>query len=406
MYKRRLKQKAALFVIMLAFLLVLVNKENHYQIAEKLELSESEESEEILPEVRVDDTWTLPCEDANIRVLLLSENGGIYHADRELDKIFAGELQFYEEEEGIVIVNELPLEEYLRWVVPSEMPSSYAQEALKAQAVCTRTYAVWQMKEYAYPQYEAHVDDSTSYQVYHNIEHQASTDQAVRDTAGEIMLYQDAPVKAYYFATSCGNTTNEMIWEKGDTDRTPYIEGKIIGTSDHDKDWTDEETFARFIKKKRAGDLEIAEPWYRWKTYVSLEQIRRNANIQEKLTGVKVMERNDGGTVQRLLLTGESEEMEISYEYDIRRILGNPGEKIYKNDGTVGEGSSLLPSGYFILDPVEKEGNLTGYQVVGGGLGHGAGMSQNGARILAEQGYDHEEILQYFYKDIRFARLE
>ena len=63
------------------------------------------------------------------------------------------------------------------------MPASYALEALKAQAVCARTYAVWQMQEYAYPEYEAHVDDSTSYQVYHKIDSQNSTDQAVEETA-------------------------------------------------------------------------------------------------------------------------------------------------------------------------------------------------------------------------------
>lgn len=94
------------------------------------------------------------------------------------------------------------------------------------------------------------------------------------------------------------------------------------------------------------------------------------------------------------------------YEYPIRQLLSIPGGAIHKNDGTEAEGSSLLPSGYFVLEPVQKDGKTVGYEVYGGGLGHGAGMSQNGARILAEQGETYEFILHYFYKDIELAILK
>ena len=192
--------------------------------------------------------------------------------------------------------------------------------------------------------------------------------------------------------------------------------------------------FAKFIQKKRSGDLEIAEPWYRWNTYLSLKQIGKNISTWMKaraertedgillqdgenyvwpdvddigaVQSAEIIERNTGGAVQQMLLVGEKGTLKIKYEYNIRLMLGNPGGQIHKNDGTIGEGSSLLPSGYFILEPVEQSGKLTGYQVIGGGLGHGAGMSQNGARILAEQGYDYEEILRYFYRDISLGRLE
>ena len=66
------------------------------------------------------------------------------------------------------MVNELPLENYLCKVVPSEMPASYQKEALKAQAICARSYAYRQIMDYAYPEYQAHVNDSTDYQVYNN----------------------------------------------------------------------------------------------------------------------------------------------------------------------------------------------------------------------------------------------
>lgn len=434
MYRQRLKQKVLLLFVMLAFLGILVmrnsDRESKEKGGEELEKLVIPKDEACIP----DEVWELPGADASIRVLLLGENGSIYHKDRNLNKEYPGELQYYEEDGGWVIVNEVSLEDYLCRVVPSEMPSGYEAEALKAQAVCARTYAVWQMQEYAYPEYEAHVDDSVSYQVYNNIESQESTDQAVEQTKGQIMLYEDGPVKAYYFATSCGSTTDENIWEKGDRNATPYIAGRRVGTSGSGKDLTDEEEFSKFIRKKHAGDLEISEPWYRWSCYVPLSQIQKNVEKWMKLRAghsedgillkdgehyvwpdvdtigeiqsADIMERNTGGAVQQMLLTGKEGTLKIKYEYNIRLMLGIPGGGILKNDGTEADGGNLLPSGYFVMEPVEKNGKLDGYQIYGGGLGHGAGMSQNGARILAEQGTGYDEILAYFYHGIRLARLE
>ncbi len=429
---KKIRQKVFLLLCMtmvLLFLLIRSRVEEPEKKGEQAEILEIPEEDVEEPE----EVWQLPGADAVIRVLLLAEDGGLFHEDQELDREYAGELEYYEEEDGWVIVNELPLEEYLRWVVPSEMPSYYSMEALKAQAVCARTYAVWHMQEYAYPEYKAHVDDSVSFQVYHNLENQETTDQAVKETEGQIMLYEDMPVKAYYFATSCGSTTDEMIWEKGDRNLTPYIAGRIIGDMETDKDLTNEEDFHDFITTKHAGDLEIAEPWYRWSCYVPLEQITKNVETwadaraarsadgillqkgeqyvlpgSEEIGAVEsaeIIERNTGGAAQQMLLGGQDGMLKIKYEYNIRLMLGIPGGEIHKNDGSIGEGGNLLPSGYFVLEPVETDGKLTGYQVYGGGLGHGAGMSQNGARIMAEQGSGYEEILQYFYDGIRLARL-
>ena len=430
---KKIRQKTFLLLCMtvvLFFLLIRAREGEPGKKGERAEILEIPEGEYV---EEPEEIWSLPGADATIRVLLLAEDGGLFHEKQELDKEYAGELEYYEEENGWVIVNELPLEEYLRWVVPSEMPSYYSMEALKAQAVCARTYAVWHMQEYAYPEYEAHVDDSVSFQVYHNLENQETTDQAVRETEGQIMLYEDTPVKAYYFATSCGSTTDEMIWEKGDRNLTPYITGHIIGDMGTDKDLTDEEDFYSFITTKHAGDLEIAEPWYRWNCYVPLEQITANvetwadARAARSADGIllqkgkqyvlpgneeigmvesaEITERSTGGVVQQMLLRGQNGTLKIQYEYNIRLLLGIPGGEIHKNDGSTGDGGNLLPSGYFVLEPAEADGELTGYRVYGGGLGHGAGMSQNGARIMAEQGSGYEEILQYFYNGIRLARL-
>ncbi len=435
MYKKRLKQKAMLLVVLLGFFILLImprsireSEEHRPEEAERLKIPKEEEHT-----FEPEEVWEMPGADAKIRVLILADDGGIYHREKELEREYPGALEYFEEEEGWVIVNEVPLEDYLCRVVPSEMPSTYAKEALKAQAVCARTYAVWQMREYAYPQYKAHVNDSVSYQVYNHIERQETTDEAVEATEGQIMLYGDGPVKAYYFSTSCGSSTDENIWEKGDRNQSPYIKGRRVGTSTTERDLTDEETFSEFIRKKHEGDFEITEPWYRWSLYVPLTQIEENvatwakARAQRSEDGIlledgteyvweevdtigsieeaKIIGRNTGGVVHEMLLKGSEGTLKVKYEYNIRLMLGIPGGEIQKNDGSIGEGGNLLPSGYFVMEPVFEDKSLTGYQVYGGGLGHGAGMSQNGARVLAEQGYGYEEILTFFYNEIRLAKL-
>lgn len=102
---------------------------------------------------------------------------------------YAGTLDLYATSEGVVMVNELPLENYLCKVVPSEMPASYQKEALKAQAICARSYAYRQIMDYAYPEYQAHVNDSTDYQVYNNSASQQAATEAVQETAGKVLKY-------------------------------------------------------------------------------------------------------------------------------------------------------------------------------------------------------------------------
>ena len=124
---------------------------------------------------------------------------------------YRGHIELLRTAEGIAVVNELPLEEYLYSVVPSEMPASYPLEALKAQAICARTYAYGHMLRAGYPRYGAHVDDSTSYQVYNNITEADSATTAVKETYGQMILTDEGTVaNTYYYSTSCGVGTTEI----------------------------------------------------------------------------------------------------------------------------------------------------------------------------------------------------
>ena len=129
---------------------------------------------------------------------------------------------------GIAVINELSMESYLCGVVPSEMPASYELEALKAQAVCARSYARRQMESYGYPEYEAHVNDSTDFQVYNNSQPQERSSQAVRETEGEVVKYKGTIATTYYYSTSSGQTTNMEAWGNAPGEGNGYLQSVSV----------------------------------------------------------------------------------------------------------------------------------------------------------------------------------
>ncbi len=291
---------------------------------------------------------------------------------------YRGIIELFSTPEGIVIVNELPVEEYLYAVVPSEMPASYEMEALKCQAVCARSYAYCQMLTYGYPEYYAHVDDSVSYQVYGNSKEQETTTRAVKETSGKKLWYQNQVVKTYYYSTSAGHSTSVEAWGTTLSDSNSYLKGVPI---------CDEQGIA----------YEEKLPWYRWEANVPQELL---GNLIELNTGkeignlvnIEVTKQGVGGIALELKITGSSKTITIATENKIRKALGGSGYEITKQDGTVIKSSNLLPSAFFTI---EKNGKS--YIIKGRGYGHGIGMSQNGANEIAKSGKTYEQILQFFY---------
>lgn len=313
---------------------------------------------------------------------------------------YAGTIEVAKDSGGLTVVNEVDLETYLYGVVPSEMPASYGLEALKAQAVCARSYAYRQILLNGYAAYGAHVDDSVSYQVYNNLPTDEKVIQAVNETAGKVLKFQDEVAVTYYFSTSCGYTTNETIWKNGLSENA-YISGKLLNDSMEKLDLTNEEAFRNFILNEDYETYDSGESWYRWDMTVPAEQITANIRAEKDIGNVKdiqVTERNEGGVVQKVLVTGEKGTLEIVYEHSIRVALNGKDQKITRAHGNETTGGNMLPSGFFVIDKVEEDGKVTGFRFRGGGFGHGAGMSQNGANHMAEAGKSCEEILNLFYE--------
>lgn len=293
---------------------------------------------------------------------------------------YAGVLELRTTAEGIVIINELPVEQYLCKVVPSEMPASYELEALKAQAVCARSYAWQQMEDYAYPEYEAHVNDSTDYQVYGNSLPQETTDRAVSETAGQVICYNGKVVTAYYFSTSCGTTTDVRAWGTTVSESNQYLTSVEV--------------------KDEEGDYEEDLPWYRWEAEIPSDVLSNLIGLNTgkdigKLQTLEITKKGAGGIVLQICVSGDKGSVTVDTENKIRRALGGSGYEITRQDGTKVSGQALLPSAFFTI-----EKNQDGYTLLGGGYGHGIGMSQNGANEMAKKGKDYQEILTLFFQGI------
>lgn len=291
---------------------------------------------------------------------------------------YQGMLELYTTAEGIAVVNELKVEQYLEGVVPSEMPASYELEALKAQAVCARNYAYNQKKKYGYPQYKANVDDGTAYQVYNNSKGNERTKQAVTRTKGQLLTDGKKIVTTYYYSTSCGNSTDVKAWGTKKTKENQYLAGVSICN-------------------EKGIDYEKEMPWYRWWIEVPQKEMEAFLELNAKtelgtLQNVSVSKYGAGGVALELLIKGSKRQLTIKTEYEIRKLLGSNRYTIHRQDGSKVQGSNLLPSAFFTI---QKKGGT--YRIDGGGYGHGIGMSQNGANEMAKTGKTYEEILKFFY---------
>lgn len=347
---------------------------------------------------------------------------------------YRGSMEIADTDQGLVLINELPLEEYLYSVVPSEMPASYPIEALKAQAVCARTYGYRYLGQPGYGSIGAHLDDSVSYQVYNNIVENVNSTRAVKETAGIILSYQGEPVNAYYYSTSCGYGGDAGVWNEDQKDEMPYLKSVYIGAlgegdeggSREPEELSGEEDFREYILDSDEQAYEKGEAWFRWRyevkeldTALLAERLKERYQAApgkilrenkdgdfvaeepenfKKIYEISCVKRKDGGVMDELLVETDKGTYKIISEYNIRYILNQKGDVI-RQDGSATQSATLLPSAYIVIDADKDGENVVGYIIVGGGYGHGVGMSQNGARAMGLMDMRWEEILGFYFRD-------
>ncbi len=312
--------------------------------------------------------------------------------------VYPGHMEIAKESDGLLLLNEADLEEYLKRVVPSEMPPSYQLEALKAQAICARTYAWRQIQGNAYSQYGAHVDDSTNFQVYNNTNTFEVTDSAVNETFGQVLAYEDVPIEAFYYSTSCGHGTDGSVWG-GDPAATPYLKAVAIEDKGKALDLYSNEAFEAFIKDSSAGAYESEFTMYRWSTKTNSKILSEKIGGVGRITGLTVAERGAGGIAKTLKVVGTEGSKNFTTQGKIRTILGNTALTYTRNDGSEYSGWETLPSAFIYIENNGTDpDNVTWFTIYGGGYGHGAGMSQNGAQGMAKSGKGCMDILRFFYQ--------
>lgn len=323
--------------------------------------------------------------------------------------VYPGNFEIEKTDEGFLLVNELALEDYLRFVVPSEMPASYPAEALKAQAVCARTYAYMHMLHAGLQNYGAHVDDSAAFQVYNNIAEASETSEAVYETKGQMLLLGGTPVTAYFYSTSCGYGTDLTAWNLTYGDEMAatggYLRARNIAKGQmlsdtqnpdaHSSDaqesaegskLAEEDSFATFIKSADADSFEQEDTYYRWRYDTALDtelllanlqaryekspgNIRRkkgNGYVDEKpeklgmVTGLTAVKRTTGGVMTELLIEGTEDSYRVCGEQNIRYVLAGENTEIalgadYGKEGSI---NGMLPSSFFVIEPVFEESDV------------------------------------------------
>ncbi len=341
---------------------------------------------------------------------------------------YRGTLEVALVEGKLLVVNEVSLEEYLYGVLPSEMPESFGTEALKAQAVCARSYACNQLLANRYCAYGAHVDDSLNCQVYQNYGETEAAVEAVKATFGRVLSREGECITAYYFSCSYGHTSDSYdIW--GESAGT-LLDGVVQSEEKNVTNLGKSKNFEEFLNSEREW-YDEESVWFRWNTILGAELSERILlRLQERQTvvpdmilikvsesgdemrfeqgevkkfgtlqDIMIAERGESGIITKLIVVGSEATYLIRKEYNIRYVLA-PMNVVYLQDGSTSGNMNLLPSAYFTL---EKRENY--FMVQGGGHGHGAGMSQYGAKYLAGKGKTFEEILMHYYRDTEITYL-
>lgn len=358
---------------------------------------------------------------------------------------YYGSLEVVNMDGSLIIVNELALENYLRSVVPSEMPVSFGAEALKIQAIAARTYACRNILTSNWRSTSAHVVDSVLSQVYNNTLESNEATAAIEATKGEIIEYEGSPADIRYFSASSGFTGNaHEVWAGNEGDfpgaPIPWL-SSLPQFPGNPVDIGEEDDYASFIHNPPAEAYDIRSPWFRWQVSISVSQLEsaieeglaavhqaspeavqriRDGKLQlmdvlpeeplGELIDLIPVQRGGGGILMAVDIVGSNGTWRVSREYNIRQVLrpqgtsDNPVELTLHDDSTRSN-LTMMPSAYMVWELIHANDSLTEVRFFGGGYGHGVGMSQYGARELTAMGWSKEQIIQHYFPGTEIAKI-
>jgi len=310
------------------------------------------------------------CREKNLNTTVTTDKNSILIADKNLKappllikiddrgsvvingRIFRGDISLgIKNDNGhLLAINQIDLEDYIKGILYHEVSHYWPQEALKAQAVVCRTYAAYQMQESKLKSYDVTSDIYS--QVYGGkTSERYRTSLAVDDTRGEVIMYQDKLVPAYFHATCGGHTEDaNLLWK---IDIVP-------------------------LKGVSCGFCQDS-PHFHWHNVLTLAEIAEKlirAGYKAKgISNITVLGRDSSGRITDLEISAQEKKINISAK-DFRNIIG----------------PNVIRSANFQVSIVEHDAIFEGI-----GWGHGVGLCQWGAYFMAKQGYGYRKILQYYY---------
>lgn len=262
----------------------------------------------------------------------------------------AGRVTIKRQNGKLIAINELPLEDYVKGVVPSEMSASWHPEALKAQAIAARTYALYKIRQSGKKDFD--VVASTKDQVYKGrMGADGPAGRAVDETRDQILVFGNEPIFAAYSSTAAGPTEDAMdVWSID----LPYLKGVDC-------------------------PFDMNSPNYQWRTDVWLplleQRLREEGFPVGVIAGLAPAYYTKAGRVSQVRILHSDGVLDVKGD-DLRRVLG-----------------------YTILASTQFDFEVVGFQIqfTGRGAGHAVGLCQWGAKELAEKGYSAEAIVRYYY---------
>jgi len=351
------------------------------------------------------------------------EIGKGFHWSRKENQRFKGGFMFRCVDGKILLINYIPIELYLQSVISSEMNANCPKELLKAHAVISRSWALNRMN-YIPSSQKPYISDNETITWYDNEAHKyfdvcaddhcqryqgitrainPNVKAAIEETFGEVLVYGNEVCDAR-FSKCCGGASElfENCWQNTHYD---YLE-KV---DDFDENFTDdltvEENAVKFIKSSpkaycntsnkqllskilNSYDNEYSD-FYRWKVFYTFDELsaiikEKSGDDYGKIIDLIPLTRGVSGRIVRLKIVGEKKTRIIGKELEIRRLLSK---------------SHLYSSAF----TVEKSEN--GFTLYGAGWGHGVGLCQIGAAVMAENGKNYKEILAHYYKGAYIEKL-
>jgi stage II sporulation protein D len=337
-----------------------------------------------------------------------------FHWERKERQVFRGAFRLITRDAALTVINDVPLEDYVTSVISSEMSASCPLELLKAHAVISRSW-LWFPKASPTPSAKAQSQRLDSHEIFRWYGREAHPDfdvcaddhcqryqgiskafspaaaEAVRATAGQFLRYNGAICDAR-FSKCCGGITEQYAtaWEDADI---PYLEsvydGPTQSSSNTPETWirsaqpaycntVDSELLSRVLP----GFDQETHDFYRWQVAYTPEELadliraRLGANLGS-IRDLQALARGPSGRIYRLKITGDRDYLIIGKELEIRRALSR----------------THLYSSAFVVD---KE--LDRLVIRGAGWGHGVGLCQIGAAVMANEGKTYTEILQHYYR--------